>query len=35
MLGYKKHKWVVVPKIDKDGPGVFFSAVLEKPPRPF
>ncbi|KAJ4781915.1 S-adenosyl-L-methionine-dependent methyltransferases superfamily protein [Rhynchospora pubera] len=35
MLRYKKHKWVVVPKIDKDGNEVFFSAVLEKPPRPF
>ncbi|KEH18781.1 putative S-adenosyl-L-methionine-dependent methyltransferase [Medicago truncatula] len=35
MLRYKKHKWVVVPKIDKDDQEVFFSAVLEKPPRPF
>ncbi|XP_076957453.1 putative methyltransferase At1g29790 [Bidens hawaiensis] len=36
MLRYKKHKWVVVPKVDKhDGKEVFFSAVLEKPPRPF
>ncbi|KAH7658244.1 putative S-adenosyl-L-methionine-dependent methyltransferase protein [Dioscorea alata] len=35
MLRYKKHKWVVVPKLDKDGSEVFFSAVLEKPPRPF
>lgn len=35
MLRYKKHKWVVVPKLDKDDQEVFFSAVLEKPPRPF
>ncbi|PWA91589.1 S-adenosyl-L-methionine-dependent methyltransferase [Artemisia annua] len=36
MLRYKKHKWVVVPKVDKDDDReVFFSAVLEKPPRPF
>ncbi|CAL5339959.1 unnamed protein product [Camellia sinensis] len=35
MLRYKKHKWIVVPKIDKDDKEVFFSAVLEKPPRPF
>lgn len=35
MLRYKKHKWVVMPKIDKDGNEVYFSAVLEKPPRPF
>ncbi|WOL00781.1 hypothetical protein Cni_G09494 [Canna indica] len=35
LLRYKKHKWVVVPKVDKDGEEVFFSAVLEKPPRPF
>lgn len=35
MLRYKKHKWVVIPKIDKDDKEVFFSAVLEKPPRPF
>lgn len=35
MLRYKKHKWVVAPKVDKDGPEVFFSAVLEKPLRPF
>ncbi|KAL5571502.1 hypothetical protein UlMin_021099 [Ulmus minor] len=35
MLRYKKHKWVVVPKLDKDDGEVFFSAVLEKPPRPF
>lgn len=35
MLRYKKHKWVVVPKLDKDDREVFFSAVLEKPPRPF
>ncbi|XP_072965681.1 probable methyltransferase At1g29790 [Typha angustifolia] len=35
MLRYKKHKWVIVPKIDKDGEEVFFSAILEKPPRPF
>lgn len=35
MLRYKKHKWVVVPKLDKDDTEVFFSAVLEKPPRPF
>lgn len=32
---YKKHRWVVVPKLDKDGKEVFFSAVLEKPTRPF
>jgi SAM-dependent methyltransferase len=35
MLRYKKHKWVVVPKIDKDGNEIFFSALLEKPSRPF
>ncbi|XP_010092875.2 uncharacterized protein LOC21405284 [Morus notabilis] len=35
MLRYKKHKWVVVPKLDKDDSEVFFSALLEKPPRPF
>ncbi|GMY23767.1 probable methyltransferase At1g29790 isoform X2 [Fagus crenata] len=35
MLRYRKHKWVVVPKLDKDDREVFFSAVLEKPPRPF
>lgn len=36
MLRYKKHRWVVVPKMDKDDDReVFFSAVLEKPPRPF
>ena len=35
MLRYRKHKWVVVPKLDKDDQEVFFSAVLEKPPRPF
>ncbi|XP_068666434.1 probable methyltransferase At1g29790 [Aristolochia californica] len=35
MLRYRKHKWVVVPKLDKDGEEVFFSALLEKPPRPF
>nr|GLL25197.1 uncharacterized protein LOC109188609 [Ipomoea trifida] len=35
MLRYKKHKWIVVPKLDKNGREVFFSAVLEKPPRPF
>ena len=35
MLRYKKHKWVVVPKVDKDDQEMFFSAVLEKPPRQF
>ncbi|GMI85896.1 hypothetical protein like AT4G01240 [Hibiscus trionum] len=35
VLRYRKHKWVVVPKRDKDDGEVFFSAVLEKPPRPF
>ncbi|KAA8516107.1 hypothetical protein F0562_019286 [Nyssa sinensis] len=35
MLRYKKHKWIIVPKLDKDDREVFFSAVLEKPPRPF
>ncbi|OAY49087.1 probable methyltransferase At1g29790 [Manihot esculenta] len=36
MLRYKKHKWIVAPKLDKDDDReVFFSAVLEKPPRPF
>ncbi|CAN6568239.1 unnamed protein product [Malus baccata var. baccata] len=37
MLRYKKHKWVVVPKLDKDDDDgeVFFSAVLEKPGRLF
>ncbi|KAK9280343.1 hypothetical protein L1049_014031 [Liquidambar formosana] len=34
-LRYKKHNWIVVPKLDKDDREVFFSAVLEKPPRPF
>ncbi|PIA53834.1 hypothetical protein AQUCO_00900432v1 [Aquilegia coerulea] len=35
MLRYKKHKWIVVPKLDKDDRELFFSAILEKPPRPF
>ncbi|KAK7292738.1 hypothetical protein RJT34_15590 [Clitoria ternatea] len=35
MLRYKKLKWVVAPKLDKDDQEMFFSAVLEKPPRPF
>ncbi|KAK6162254.1 hypothetical protein DH2020_002095 [Rehmannia glutinosa] len=36
MLRYRKHKWIVVPKWDKnDDREVFFSAVLEKPARPF
>ncbi|WCJ22689.1 S-adenosyl-L-methionine-dependent methyltransferases superfamily protein [Euphorbia peplus] len=36
MLRYRKHKWIVVPKMDKDDDKeVFFSALLEKPPRPF
>ncbi|CAK9134365.1 unnamed protein product [Ilex paraguariensis] len=36
MLRYKKHKWVILPKLDKnDHREVFFSAILEKPPRPF
>ncbi|XVF22466.1 hypothetical protein REPUB_Repub12eG0175200 [Reevesia pubescens] len=35
VLRYRKHKWVVAPKRDKDDREVFFSAVLEKPPRPF
>jgi len=35
MLRYRRHKWIVVPKLDKDDREVFFSAVLEKPPRPF
>ncbi|GFP91470.1 probable methyltransferase pmt15 [Phtheirospermum japonicum] len=36
MLRYRKHKWIVVPKWDKhDDREVFFSAVLEKPSRPF
>ncbi|KAM2200893.1 hypothetical protein TB1_000808 [Malus domestica] len=37
MLRYKKHKWVVVPMLDKDDDDgeVFFSAVLEKPGRLF
>lgn len=35
MLGYKKHRWIIVPKLDKHDQEVFFSAVLEKPPRPF
>lgn len=36
MLRYKKHKWIVVPKLDKaDTREVYFSAVLEKPARPF
>ncbi|XWS32116.1 hypothetical protein CRYUN_Cryun23aG0133300 [Craigia yunnanensis] len=35
VLRYRKHKWIVVPKRDKDEREVFFSAVLEKPPRPF
>lgn len=34
-LRYKKHKWAVSPKQDKDDKEVYFSAVLEKPPRPF
>lgn len=32
-LGYKKLLWTVVPKIDKNGDELFFSAVLEKPVR--
>ncbi|CAI0470214.1 unnamed protein product [Linum tenue] len=35
MLRYRKRRWIVVPKVDKDDREVFFSAVLEKPPRPF
>ncbi|XP_044494577.1 probable methyltransferase At1g29790 [Mangifera indica] len=35
VLRYKKHNWVIVPKRDKDDREVFFSAILEKPPRPF
>ncbi|XP_042504148.1 probable methyltransferase At1g29790 [Macadamia integrifolia] len=35
MIRYKKHKWVIVPKLDKDDREVFFSAILEKPLRPF
>lgn len=36
VLRYRKHKWIVVPKRDKFvDKEVFFSAVLEKPPRPF
>ncbi|KAI3944591.1 hypothetical protein MKW98_021049 [Papaver atlanticum] len=36
ILRYKKHKFVIVPKLDKDDDReVFFSAILEKPPRPF
>lgn len=31
-LRYKKHKWVVSPKSYTE---VYFSALLEKPPRPF
>ncbi|GMH00469.1 hypothetical protein Nepgr_002308 [Nepenthes gracilis] len=34
-IRYKRHKWIVVPKLDKDDREVFFSAVLEKPSRPF
>ncbi|CAM6100620.1 unnamed protein product [Calypogeia fissa] len=34
-LRYKKLKWVVSPKSDKEEPEMWFSAVLEKPPRPF
>ncbi|KAG6517112.1 probable methyltransferase At1g29790 [Zingiber officinale] len=34
VLRYKKHRWTVVPKVDKAGKEVFFSALLEKPPRP-
>ncbi|THF96340.1 hypothetical protein TEA_015373 [Camellia sinensis var. sinensis] len=32
-LGYQKLQWRVVPKTDKDGDEMFFSAVLEKPTR--
>ncbi|KAL3597013.1 hypothetical protein D5086_008650 [Populus alba] len=32
-LSYKKLLWKVVPKTDKDGDELFFSAVLEKPIR--
>lgn len=35
VLRYKKHRWTVVPKVDKAGQEIFFSALLEKPPRPF
>ncbi|BFI15703.1 protein MpPMT.4 [Marchantia polymorpha subsp. ruderalis] len=34
-LRYKRWKWVVTPKVDKDDGELWFSAVLEKPPRPF
>lgn len=30
-LEYKRHLWIVKPKLDKEGGEVFFSAVLEKP----
>ncbi|KAL7256525.1 hypothetical protein ACSBR1_010456 [Camellia fascicularis] len=32
-LGYQKMQWRVVPKTNKDGDEMFFSAVLEKPTR--
>lgn len=32
-LGYRKLLWRVVPKMDKEGDEMFFSAVLEKPAR--
>ncbi|KAJ0099115.1 hypothetical protein Patl1_21664 [Pistacia atlantica] len=32
-LGYRKLPWRVVPKTDKLGDELFFSAVLEKPSR--
>ncbi|KMZ70198.1 S-adenosyl-L-methionine-dependent methyltransferases superfamilyprotein [Zostera marina] len=35
MLRYKIHKWLVIPKLDKDVKEIFFSAVLAKPLRPF
>ncbi|KAL2609853.1 hypothetical protein R1flu_028426 [Riccia fluitans] len=33
-MRYKRWKWVVTPKIDKDESELWFSAVLEKPVRP-
>lgn len=32
-LGYITHKWVTHPKVDRDRPEIYLSAVLEKPMR--
>ncbi|KAL4184633.1 hypothetical protein AMTRI_Chr10g226520 [Amborella trichopoda] len=32
-LQYRKHLWRLVPKVDREGGELFFSAVMEKPSR--